>query len=206
MKRRALLLTGSMLGGCSILPQTSYIQRRDWPLVVRRKIALPARREGPVLLVRSLRAAPGLDQRGLQWLQHDGSVHVDFYEQWAVPPSQAIEDDLRRWLADAGRFSAVVAPGSRLNADFALEGELQTFIADMNANVARVALAIVLLDQRPAPLKVLLQKTESAEAPLAGTGPPAIVAAMKVALGETLGRIEAGVGAAAVGGRPRRKL
>ena len=82
----------------------------------------PPNPRGRVLLVRDVRAGPGLEVRGLQWLQRDGSVHVDFYEQWAVPPAQAVEDDLRQWLADAGLFRAVVAPGSRLNADFVAGG------------------------------------------------------------------------------------
>jgi ABC-type uncharacterized transport system auxiliary subunit len=136
-----------------------------------------------------------LEARGLQWLQRDGSVHVDFYEQWAVPPAQAVEDDLRQWLADAGLFSAVVAPGSRLNADFILEGELNSFIADLNAGVARVALALVLLDQRPSPTKVLLQKTETAEVKLTGTEPPAIADGLKAALMEVLRRAEQDVAA-----------
>ena len=107
MKRRWLLLGGAALGGCSLLPQQPYLQRRDWPLDVQRAQVLPPRPRGPVLLVRSIRAAPGLEVRGLQWLLRDGSVHVDYYEQWAVPPAQAVEDDLRRWLANAGLFSAV---------------------------------------------------------------------------------------------------
>lgn len=191
---RRLLLTGlAGLGGCSLLPQTQSVQRRDWPLDLYRDAALPRPPRGRVLLVRSLRAAPGLDQRGLQWLQRDGSVHVDFYEQWAVPPAQAVEDDIRSWLANAGVFSAVVAPGSRLNASFVLEGELQAFSADFNAGVARVAVAFVLLDQRPGVARVMLQKTDSAESRLAGTDPPSIVAAMKTALKEVLQRIEADV-------------
>jgi ABC-type uncharacterized transport system auxiliary subunit len=137
-----------------------------------------------------------LDVRGLQWLQNDGSVHIDFYEQWAVQPAQAAEDGLRRWLADAGLFSAVVAPGSRLNVDFNLEGELNTFVADLKTGVARVALALVLMDQRPTPIKVLLQKTESAEVRLTGSEPPAIADGMKAALAEVLRQSEADVAAA----------
>lgn len=197
MKRRWLLVGGAALGGCSILPQQPYLQRRDWPLDVRRPQALPPRPRGPVLLVRSVRAASGLEQRGLQWLRNDGSVHVDFYEQWAVPPAQAVEDDVRRWLADAGLFSAVLAPGSRLNADLVLEGELDAFVADLNAGTARMALALVLLDQRKNETKVLLQKTETAEVKLAGTDPPAIVDAMKAALVEVLRQTETDVAAAA---------
>jgi len=197
MRRRRLLVAAAALGGCSVLPQAPYVQRRDWPLEVRRDAALPARPRGRVLLVRTVRAAPGLEVRGLQWLQQDGSVHIDFYEQWAVPPAQAVEDDLRRWLADAGLFSAVVAPGSRLNPDFVLEGELNSFMADIGANVARVALALVLLDQRATPTKVFLQKTESATVRLTGTEPPAIAAGLKAALAEVLQAAETDVAAAA---------
>ena len=150
---------------------------------------------GRVLLVRgTCGLGRGSEVRGLQWLQRDGSVHVDFYEQWAVPPAQAVEDDLRQWLADAGLFSAVVAPGSRLNADFVLEGELRRVRARIcNAGVARVALALVLLDQRPNPTKVLLQKTETAEVKLANNDPPAMAEAMRAAIAEVLRRSEADI-------------
>ena len=191
-----MLLGVAALGGCSLLPQSPYVQRRDWPLDVRRGSVAAPRRRGRVLLVRSFQAGPGLEVRGLQWLQRDGSVHVDFYEQWAVPPAQAAEDDLRQWLVDAGLFSAVVAPGSRLNADFVLEGELDALVADLNTGVARAALALVLLDQRPNPTKVLLQKTETAEVKLAGTDPPAIAAGLKAALADALRQAETDVAAA----------
>ena len=196
MKRRGLCAGTVALTGCSVLPQTPYLQRRDWPLDVHRTATVLPRRRGRVLLVRSLRAAPGLEARGLQWLQRDGSVHVDFYEQWAVPPAQAVEDDLRRWLADAGLFVAVIAPGSQLSADFILEGELTVFVAEPSAGRARAALALVLLDQRNSPTKVLLQRTEAAEVRLADQGPQAIAEAMRAAIVEVLHRTEVAIGAA----------
>jgi cholesterol transport system auxiliary component len=196
MRRRLLLTGAAALGGCSLLSSVPYVQRRDWPLDAHRASTSPSPPRGRTLLVRTVRAGPGLDVRGLQWLQSDGSVHIDFYEQWAVQPAQAAEDGLRRWLADAGLFSAVVAPGSRLNVDFNLEGELNTFVADLKTGMARVALALVLMDQRPTPIKVLLQKTESAEVRLTGSEPPAIADAMKAALAEVLRQSEADVAAA----------
>ena len=183
------------LTGCSVLPQTPYVQRRDWPLDVRRPSVAPPDQRGRVLLVRSVRAASGLEARGLQWLQRDGSVHVDFYEQWAVPPAQAVEDDLRQWLADAGLFRAVVGPGSRLNADFVLEGALNVFVADLSAGVGRAALGLVLLDQRQGATRALLQKTETAEVRLAGDDAPAIAEAMKAALADVLRQTEAAIAA-----------
>jgi cholesterol transport system auxiliary component len=196
MKRRIFLLATATLGGCSLLPSSNYVQRRDWPLDVHRDATLPAPQRGNVLLVRAIRAAPGLDVRGMQWLERDGSVHVDFYEQWAVPPAQAVEDDLRQWLSGAGLFSAVIAPGSRLDADYVVEGELQTFVADPSAGVARISVAFVLLDEHPSPIKVLLQRTESAEVHLTGADPPAIASAMKSAIVDVLQKIESDVATA----------
>ena len=190
MRQRVMLLGLAGLSGCSLLPSADYIQRRDWPLNVQRPSVLPPRVRGKVLLVRTIRSGPGLDVRGLQWLQRDGSIHVDFYEQWAVPPAQAIEDDVRQWLAGSGLFNAVVAPGSRLNADYVLEGELQVFVADPGARAARVSVAFVLLDQHPSPIKAVLQRTESAEARLTGDDPPAIAAGMRAAVTEVLEKIE----------------
>lgn len=196
IRRRWLLATGVALAGCSVLPAQPYLQRRNWPLVVRRSTSLPANPRGRALLVRDLTAGPGLESNGLQWLQPDGSVHVDFYEQWAVPPAEAVTDDVRHWLADAGLFSAVLASGSRMNADFVLEGELDALLGDLGNNRARVALALVLLDQRPSTTKVLLQKTERVEVPLTGNDPPAIVQAVKAALAEVLRETEADIAAA----------
>jgi cholesterol transport system auxiliary component len=196
MRRRWLLAGGVALAGCSLLPEQAYVQRREWPLDVDRTPVLPPRARGRVLLVRSVRAAPGLESRGLQWLQRDGSLHVDFYEQWAVPPAQGVEDDLRQWLGDAGLFRAVLAPGSRLDADLVLEGELDTFLADLNAGVARASVALVLLDQRPGTVKVLLQKTETAEVTLTDTAPPGLVEALKAALVAVFGKAERDIAAA----------
>jgi len=189
--RRRLLLGGTLsFAGCSVLPSQPYIEKRDWPLVVRRATALPRRAGRPVLLVRTVRAAPDLAVRGLQWLLRDGSMHVDYYEEWAVQPAAAVDDDLRQWLAACGLYSAVLAPGSRLNADLILESELNTLIADPPAGVARVALALVLLDQRPTSAKVRLQQTMRAETKLAGATVTDMVEALRAGLANVLEQTE----------------
>ncbi len=190
MRRRVVLAGTIAMAGCSLLPSQPYTEKRNWPLVVRRPTSLPAPSRGKILLVRTVRAAPQLEDRGLQWLQRDGSVHVDYYEQWAVPPAQAVEDDLRQWLGASGLYAAVVAPGSRLAADLVLEGELNTFMADIPSGVARAALALVLLDQRQNSAKVKLQRTIAAEAKLVGTEVPQLVAALRAALLDVLQETE----------------
>lgn len=209
MKRRWLLggMAGTALAtalggsGCSVLPSQPYLQRRAWPLVVRRSedltgvtpvVSRPAGRGGGlVLLVRTVQAGPGMEARGLQTLQPDGSLKTDFYEQWVVPPAEAVDDDLRRWLADSGLFAAVVGPGSRMTADLVLEGELLALHADLASMTAQAALALVLIDQRPGPARIGLERTAAASVRLEGTDPPALARAQLAAVAAMLRETEA---------------
>ena len=193
MKRRALIAAAASLAGCSVLPARPYLVKRDWPLEVVRPVSLPPRPGGKTLLVRSLRAAPGLEQRGLQIVQDDTSIHVDFYEEWSVPPADAVEDALRRWLAVSGLFAAILAPGSRATADYALEGELLSLLAIPAQNREQASLNVVLLDLRPMPVRVLLQADEMADAPLATASPQAIAVAGRAALTQLLTKVEAAI-------------
>ena len=197
MNRRIFLaLTGSLLTGCSVLPTRTYQQRRDWPLVPRRATVTPPRGNGRILLVRTMSAGPGMEARGVQWLLKDGSLNTDYYEQWSTPPAQAMEEGLRRWLADSGLFAAVVAPGSRVTADFILESELTALVADPQAGTARASLSLVLLDPKGDKTRVRLQKTVTAEVHLNGTGVEAIVAGLREAASAMLEQAEAAIAGA----------
>ena len=95
----------------------------------------------------------------------------------------------------ARRFRAVQGggrAGQPAERRFRPGGELDTFIADLNAGVARVALALVLLDQGRARPRCCCSEPRSAEVRLAGSDPPAIAEAMKAALVAVLRRTESG--------------
>jgi ABC-type uncharacterized transport system auxiliary subunit len=190
MKRRAVILLPALLAACG-LAERPYAERREWPLRLHRPQTLPRRPDGPVLEVRTLRAGPGLEARGLQSLAPDGSIRTEFYEEWAVPPARGVGDALRLWLADCGRFAAVLAPGSDMPADLVLEGELEALWTEPAAQRARAALGVVVVEQRAAVPRILLQRTEAAEAPLASDAPGDAVAAQIAALAEVFRDIEA---------------
>ncbi len=187
MNRRGLLGL-ALLGGCSLLPQRPYVEQRDWPLEASPPVALPPNPCGPVLLLRTVRAAPGLEAQGLRVLQADGSVHTDYYERWSVPPPDAVEEQLRRWLAASGSFAGVLAPGSRAHADLALEAELLTLVAASGGS--RVSLNLVLVDLRPAQPHLLLQAEAAGSAPLAGLAAPQVAQSGREALAVALGDVE----------------
>lgn len=190
MKRRAVILASLLLAGCG-LAERPHLERRQWPLLVHRPRTERPRAAGQVLLVRTVQAGPGMDQRGLQSLQADGSIRTDFYEEWAAPPALAAEEALRRWLADSGQFSAVITSGSRLEADLVLEGELTGLWSVPAIRQAHAALGVTVVSQRGAAPRVVLQQRVAAEAPLAGDGPREAVEAQVAALAMVLAQIEA---------------
>lgn len=192
MRRRAVLALPLLLAACG-LSERPYTERRQWPLMLRRPDALPPRRGGPVLEVRTLNAGPGLEARGLKTLAADGSMQTSFYEEWAVPPAQGIEDALRLWLAAGGKFRAVVAADSRADADLALEGELTALWAEPEQHLARAAIAVTVVDQRGRSPRILLQRTFRGEAALASDAAPDAVSAQLAALTEVFRAIEAAI-------------
>jgi cholesterol transport system auxiliary component len=189
MKRRALLLA-LPLAACG-LSERPYAERRDWPLIVRRPgaVATPPR-DGRVLEVRALRAGPGLETRGLQSLGADGSIATAYYEEWAVPPAEAAEESLRQWLADAGLYAAVTAPGSRADPDLVLEGELLGLWTIPALGQAHAAVAVTAIAERPT-RRILLQRRFTAEVPITGQGAAADAHAMTAALAAVFADIEA---------------
>ncbi len=195
--RRRVLLGGVLaLSGCGLaggLSERPYVERRDWPLLAARPVALPPRQGGKTLLLRTLRAGPAAQARGLQTIQPDGSVRTAFYEEWAAPPAEAMEAALRAWLQASGQFAAVLSPGSRAQADLVFDGELQALVADPPTHQARAALSYVLLRQRGLATSVLLQAEPAARVPLSGDDPPAAVRCMTQAVVALCAQIEAGL-------------
>jgi len=189
--RRRLLLAAAALPACSLLPERPYIETLRFPLTADRPPPAAASRGRRVLLVRLLRAAPGLEQRGLRSIRPDGTEAVEAYAEWVAPPAEAAEEALRRWLAASGRFAAVVAPGTRARVDLVLESELIALIADRRRSEARAGIALVLLREGPLAAEMLLQRTILAHAPLAGETPAEMAAAMRAALAAALAEVEA---------------
>ncbi|WP_200306946.1 ABC-type transport auxiliary lipoprotein family protein, partial [Paracraurococcus ruber] len=188
---------------CSVLPDRPFQEPQRFALSPERPPAVAATRRGPVLLLRTLRAAPGLDQRGLRVLGAGDVVTQEFWAEWAAPPADLAEEALRRWLLASGRFAAVTAPGSRLRAELVLEGELTRLQAEPLAGIARASLSGLLLADGTGESRVLGQYMVEGTAPLPGGArrdgrivPAEAAAAMSAALGEALARLERDLAAA----------
>lgn len=143
--RRALLTLPLALAACTVLPDRPFVETRRHPLMAARSGGRVATGSGRVLLLRTLRAAPGLEARGLRRVRADGTLDVAFYEEWLAPPAELAEQALREWLIAAGLFTAVAAPGTRLRTPLILEAELTALEFRIAEGEARAALAVLLL-------------------------------------------------------------
>jgi len=199
LARRTALLTLPMLAGCSLLPDRPYIETLRYPLQPTRTapvvVGRPLRR---TLLVRLVRSAPGMEVRGLRTIRADGTEHLDPYAEWAAPPAELIDEVMRRWMASAGLFAGVVAPGTRARADLVLECEVTALEADLRSGKARAALSAVLLAEADTggDGRVLRQWAVAGEAPLPastsrdGPAPGAVAAACTEALAAAMTALE----------------
>ena len=191
IQRRAVILP-LLLAGCG-LAERPYAERRHWPLLVPRPAVLAARGGGKVLEVRTVRAGPGLEARGFQALGPDGSIATEFYEEWSVPPAQGVEEAVRTWLGGAGVFAAVLAPGSRVAADYVIEGDLGAIWTEPAAGVAHAALGVTLIAMQAEQPRVVIQRRYRETAALAGAGAVGAAQGMLAALALVLARVEGDV-------------
>lgn len=205
LPRRLALGLVPLLAACSVLPDRPFQEPQRFALAPARPADAPAGgRAGPALLIRSFRAAPGMDLRGLRVVGPAGQVAQEYWAEWAAPPAELAEEAVRRWLAGSGRFRAVTAPGSRLPAELVLEGELIRLEVEPAAGLARAGLAALLLAEPGGEARVLAQITAEGTAPLAAGAraagprpdPAAAAAAMTAALAQAIGMLEARVAAA----------
>jgi cholesterol transport system auxiliary component len=189
MKRRIVLVAPVLLAGCaSLLPKQKYVPVVSWPLSPQPPQSQPANQAGKVVLLRNLDAGPGMSDQAIQTLNADGSLTTSYYNQWAVAPADAASEVLGTWLTASGAFSAVVSPGSRLNADLIVEGDLTELVSDLARNEARAVLTLVVIQNINGNTRPLAQQRIIGTAPLSGTGYGAQVSAQSSALANAIGQ------------------
>ncbi|MCX8133022.1 MAG: ABC-type transport auxiliary lipoprotein family protein [Roseococcus sp.] len=181
--RRALVAVPLLAGACSVLPERPFVEARRHPLAPARSGAPVAAGSGRVLLLRTLRAAPGLEARGLHRVRPDGTRDLAHYEEWLAPPAELAEQALREWLIASGLFAAVAAPGTRLATPLIMEAELTALDYRLAEREARAGLAVLLLRESggAAEARVIAQRLVSGTARGAAEGDPGLVQAAAMA-------------------------
>lgn len=189
--RRALLLAPLLLGACSLLPDRPNVPVRRYGLTPRRPATAAAPSRAPVLLLRRVRAVPGLQDVGLRRQRADGAYEFLPYEEWIAPPADLADAGLLAWLQASGLFAAVVQTGTRADAALLLELQLTVLETVPASGEARAALGGVLLREDRLTSRVVTTFSVGGTAPLpANATAPQMAQAMEAALGAAFAQVE----------------
>lgn len=187
--RRAVLAAPLLAGACSVFPERPFVPARRYALSPERPSRATPRPGAPVLMVRRVRAVPGLQDVALRRRRPDGAYELAVFEEWIAPPADLAEAALRIWLGASGLFSAVIAPGSRADTSLVLEAQLS--VLEAGPDSARAGMVGVLLREERLSSRVLMTFDVAGTAPLAANAsPPTQAVAMVEALGQAFGQLE----------------
>lgn len=163
----------------------------------RQRFALQARRSGePVAACDcSARLEPVQVARlfeGKQFVYRTGesSWEEDFFNRFFLPPGASVQEELQRWLADAGLFARWPAPP---RPDFRLRARVTELYADARsagAPVAILGLEVELIDGASRTDEVVFSSRLGATVPAARPAGAAVVAAWNEALARSLADLE----------------
>lgn len=136
------------------------------------------------LLVGTVSAASGFDNRGLVYRIGPDQFDTDFYNEFMAPPARLLADQATNFLDAANRRVRVVRSPGLILADFGLETHLEAMYGDFTVSPpqAVIALRFTASDLRSSPARILLDKTYRHQTPLTGKSPAAVVVGLNGSL------------------------
>jgi cholesterol transport system auxiliary component len=124
-----LLLALPVLSSCVNLAKSNP-ERQYYALDVTRQAGDGAPVAGTVLEVRRFVVSPAFQGQELVYRTDDTRYESDFYNQWFVPPSTMLTQQVQNWLINAQLFEHVVAASSYIEATHRLEGTVTDLYGD----------------------------------------------------------------------------
>ena len=197
-----LVLVSGALAGCLSL-EKRYPEKRYFALSASRPGPAPAAPFDGVLAVRPLRISPAYAGSEFVYRTGDVTLESDFYNEFFIPPSRLVTEEVRRWFEESGLFRTVVDSAGPIESTHVLEGAVQAIYGEYRpAGLPRAAIEVqfFLLAATGEEVKVLLQKSFSRKVDVPDDTPEALVRGWNRALGEILAELEGEVREALSGG------
>ncbi len=181
-----LVLALALLASCVKL-ERQPVDKRFYSLDVVRAAAPPASEATSTrgtLLVRRVHMSPRCAGRELVYRMGESNWTADYYNTFFVSPADMLSQDLRAWLAASRLYANVVDPGSLVEPELILEGNVTSLHGDFFAKPAQavVEMQFLLLQNVGAEHRVLLTQNVRRTAPLAGNTPQELVRALQSAV------------------------
>jgi ABC-type uncharacterized transport system auxiliary subunit len=149
--------------------------------------AAPAASASPqgVLLLRRFDVESPFDDRRFHYKIGAGTYRSDYYVRFVASPADLLTDRLETWLQESGLFRAVVEPGSSVEYDYILEGEIVALHGDYSrpkAAHAVIKAEFVLVDDREGAGEIVFEEQYEHAEPLTSSEAHALAVAWGTAL------------------------
>ncbi|UTH36864.1 ABC-type transport auxiliary lipoprotein family protein [Pseudomonas sp. KHPS1] len=184
MKRLTLLLAATLLGACSILPQSEPL---DIYLLPGAQLPAQSQRVDWALRVNSPSSSQLLDGTRIVVLPEPDRVNTYQGVRWSERTPQLLRNRLLDAFQDDGRIQALSNEEQRLQADLELVSDLRSFHSEYRDGIpyALIRLEVNLVDARDQ--RILASRRFSISQPASDTSVPAVIAAFGQA-GDQLSR------------------
>ena len=169
--------------------ERGYPDRRYFVLDVTAKANPTNPASSEVLRVSTIRVSPRYADRGFVCRTSDSGFESDFYHQFLVPPAALMTEEIRKGLIASELFKYVIDTSSPMQANFALDGSVNTLYGDFrNSDSPQAVLEMEFFVTSEIPTKpgILMQKRYLKSIPLSGRSPEALVKGWNEALAEIL--------------------
>ncbi len=184
MKRLTLLLAATLLGACSILPQSEPL---DIYLLPGAQLPAQSQRVDWALRINSPSSSQLLDGTRIVVLPEPDRVNTYQGVRWSERTPQLLRNRLLDAFQDDGRIQALSNEEQRLQADLELVSDLRSFHSEYRDGIpyALIRLEVNLVDARDQ--RILASRRFSISQPASDTSVPAVIAAFGQA-GDQLSR------------------
>ncbi len=193
MKSIALLLAlGLLFCSCSALSK-EYPDKRYFGLKASRPGSPKSHPGDLVLKVRQFEASRKYEGQELVYRQGEIDWASDYYHVFFMPPADLATEEAIVWLKDTGLFAQVVPQTSRLKPTHYLEGYVVSLYGDYSDEAdprAVLELGILVIDEREAGTRVVLQRAYRREKPLPDNSVEELVRAYHGAFADILTELE----------------
>lgn len=183
--------------------------RLEKPHPQKNRFVLDAPREngpGPalpnsVLLLRNLDTSSRFQTKSFVYRIGDYEYQTDFYNEFFTSPSSLITEEISGFLQQAKIFEHITQSGEPAPTHL-LNGRIVALYGDYRPGMpvkAVLELQLSLIDDRPMPAKIVLDRNYRQEIPLPNRTPEALVAGWNVALRQILTAFEKDAGVSLMG-------
>jgi cholesterol transport system auxiliary component len=115
-----------LVAGCGA---KSY-EKQQFLLDARRPSSLSANSRKNVVEVRRFTIDPAFSARGLTYRKGEFEYESDFYNEFLISPDVMITEKVRNWLSLSGLARRVLDPGSYVDPNYVLEGNVVALYGD----------------------------------------------------------------------------